>query len=70
MEATFQEVIAIGAAEAGCADAYDAWAQREQARVLIEYAHWQQQNAATRPAVVGSLQDGHMKSTFAAARMQ
>jgi accessory colonization factor AcfC len=54
MEVTFQEVIALRAAQAGCANAYDAWAQREQARVLIEYADWQKQNAASRARIVMS----------------
>ena len=70
MEATFQEVIASGAAQAGCADAYDAWAQREQARVLIEYADWQKQNAASRARIVMPPQGDCRKSKFVAAEMQ
>ena len=41
MRAKFQQVVALGAAFVGSADAYDMWAQQEQARVLIEYAQQQ-----------------------------
>jgi len=38
---TFQQMIAKGTARAGSADAYDRWAQQEQARVLLDYAQQQ-----------------------------
>jgi hypothetical protein len=41
MKAKFQQVVALGGALVGSADAYDRWAQQEQARVLIEYAQQQ-----------------------------
>jgi len=42
MKVKFQQVVALGGALVGSADAYDSWAQQEQARVLIEYAQQQQ----------------------------
>ena len=42
MKAKFQQVVALGGALVGSADAYDSWAQQEQARMLIEYARQQQ----------------------------
>jgi hypothetical protein len=39
--AAFQQMIAKGTARTGSPEAYDRWAQREQARVLIEYAQRQ-----------------------------
>jgi hypothetical protein len=53
MTARFQQLIAVGAARVGSADAYDSWAQQEQARVLIEYAQRQLPQAmapGARPA--------------------
>ena len=53
VKAKFQLAIALGAELAGSPAAYDAWAQQEQARVLIEYAQKQQH---ARPEMFASAQ--------------
>lgn len=58
MTARFQQLIAVGAASAGSADAYDSWAQREQARVLIEYAQQQRLPSFAPAACKAGLEPG------------